>query len=95
MIQLRHVYKTFFKGKSNEVNALQDVTMTIEKGQFVTITGPSGSGKSTMLHIIEGIDSPDQGDCVVDGINLAKASDFVREGSKSKDGNCFAGFWTV
>jgi putative ABC transport system ATP-binding protein len=84
MIQLRHVYKTFFKGKSNEVNALQDVTMTIEKGQFVTITGPSGSGKSTMLHIIEGIDSPDQGDCVVDGINLAKASDFVRAKARNQ-----------
>ena len=84
MIQLRHVYKTFFKGKSNEVNALQDVTMTIEEGQFVTITGPSGSGKSTLLHVMEGIDCPDQGDCIVEEINLAKASDSVRAKARNQ-----------
>ena len=84
MIQLRHVYKTFFKGKSNEVNALQDVTMTIEEGQFATITGPSGSGKSTLLYVMEGIDCPDQGDCIVEGINLAKASDSVRAKARNQ-----------
>ena len=53
MIQLNHVYKTFFKGKDTEVHALDDVTMTVKDGDFVTITGPSGSGKSTLslIHI--------------------------------------------
>lgn len=41
MIQLNHVYKTFFKGKDTEVHALDDVTMKVKDGDFVTITGPS------------------------------------------------------
>ena len=65
MIQLNHVYKTFFKGKDMEVRALDDVTMTVKDGDFVTITGPSGSGKSTLMR-------------VVDGIDLAKSSDKKR-----------------
>ena len=78
MIQLNHVYKTFFKGKDTEVHALDDVTMTVKDGDFVTITGPSGSGKSTLMRVIEGMECADQGNCILNGIDLAKSSDKKR-----------------
>lgn len=78
MIQLNHVYKTFFKGKDMEVHALDDVTMTVKDGDFVTITGPSGSGKSTLMRVVEGMECADQGNCILNGIDLAKSSDKKR-----------------
>ena len=78
MIQLNHVYKTFFKGKDMEVRALDDVTMTVKDGDFVTITGPSGSGKSTLMRVVEGMECADQGNCILNGIDLAKSSDKKR-----------------
>lgn len=78
MIQLNHVYKTFFKGKDTEVHALDDVTMKVKDGDFVTITGPSGSGKSTLMRVIEGMECADQGNCILNGIDLAKSSDKKR-----------------
>lgn len=78
MIQLNHVYKTFFKGKDTEVHALDDVTMTVKDGDFVTITGPSGSGKSTLMRVVEGMECADQGNCILNGIDLAKSSDKKR-----------------
>ena len=78
MIQLNLVYKTFFKGKDTEVHALDDVTMTVKDGDFVTITGPSGSGKSTLMRVVEGMECADQGNCILNGIDLAKSSDKKR-----------------
>lgn len=78
MIQLNHVYKTFFKGKDTEVHALDDVTMKVKDGDFVTITGPSGSGKSTLMRVVEGMECADQGNCILNGIDLAKSSDKKR-----------------
>jgi len=78
VIQLNHVYKTFFKGKDTEVHALDDVTMTVKDGDFVTITGPSGSGKSTLMRVVEGMECADQGNCILNGIDLAKSSDKKR-----------------
>jgi len=57
------------------VFALDDVSLKIEKGEFVTISGPSGSGKSTLLHIIGGLDRPDQGKVIWEGKNIRKFSD--------------------
>jgi putative ABC transport system ATP-binding protein len=57
------------------ISALSDVSVTIAHGTFAAITGPSGSGKSTLANIIGGIDAPDRGQVIVDGIDLARARD--------------------
>lgn len=59
-IQIQHLRKTFSSGDILTIG-LDDVSLSITQGQFVTITGPSGSGKSTLLYLIGGIDRPDQG----------------------------------
>jgi putative ABC transport system ATP-binding protein len=58
-----------------EVYALRAVDLSLCRGEFVAVVGPSGSGKSTLANIIGGLDKPDSGQAVVDGINLAHASD--------------------
>ena len=66
MIQVEHLSKVYGKGE-NEVVALNDVSFSIKKGEFVAIIGASGSGKSTLLHILGGIDRPTSGEVIVDG----------------------------
>lgn len=66
--------KTYTLG-DEVVHALDNVSLTIEKGDFVAICGPSGSGKSTLANVIGGLDQPDSGSVVVDGVDLAKAKD--------------------
>ena len=57
------------------MKALDNVSLTVEKGDFIAICGPSGSGKSTLANVIGGLDQPDEGSVVVDGVDLAKAKD--------------------
>ena len=75
MICLKDVSKIYNQGKANETQALQHVTLTIKKGDMVSITGPSGSGKSTLLHIIAGIDAQTSGVYEYDGNDVRKMSD--------------------
>lgn len=63
------VGKVFGKG-SNQVTALNGISLSIEKGEFVAIVGASGSGKSTLLHILGSVDKPTYGTVVVDGVDL-------------------------
>ena len=60
ILRVEHLSKIYGKGE-NEVRALDDVSFSVEKGQFVAIIGPSGSGKSTLLHILGGVDRPTKG----------------------------------
>jgi putative ABC transport system ATP-binding protein len=66
IVQCEHVSKTYQQGKI-QVQALNDVSLTVEQGGFVALSGPSGSGKTTMLNIIGGLDLADSGRVVVDG----------------------------
>ena len=66
ILRASHLCKTYGKGE-NEVRALDDVSFSIEKGEFVAIVGTSGSGKSTLMHILGGVDRPDSGSVYMDG----------------------------
>ena len=66
ILRIEHLTKIYGKGE-NEVRALDDVSFSVEKGQFVAIIGPSGSGKSTLLHILGGVDVPTSGKVFMDG----------------------------
>lgn len=66
ILRVEHLSKIYGQGE-NEVRALDDVSFSIEKGQFVAIVGPSGSGKSTLLHILGGVDRPTSGKVFLEG----------------------------
>ena len=66
ILKVEHLSKIYGQGE-NEVRALDDVSFSVEKGQFVAIIGPSGSGKSTLLHILGGVDRPTSGKVWVEG----------------------------
>ncbi len=69
LIELRNISKIYRLG-SEDVIALNDVSLDIEKGEFISIIGPSGSGKSTLMHILGCLESPSKGDYFFGGINV-------------------------
>lgn len=74
MIELRHVSRVFNVG-GQEVRAMDDVSLTISRGDYVSIMGPSGSGKSTLLNIIGLLDTPDSGSYLLQGRDVTGLSD--------------------
>jgi putative ABC transport system ATP-binding protein len=66
LIDLRDVVKTYETG-AGDVNVLQDITLKVSSGEFISVVGPSGSGKSTLLNMITGIDRPTSGQVFVGG----------------------------
>jgi putative ABC transport system ATP-binding protein len=73
-VELKHVTRTYKMG-DEVLHALSDVTLSVEPGDFIAITGPSGSGKSTLANIIGGLDVADSGQVLVGGLDLARAGD--------------------
>lgn len=65
ILRVENLYKTYGQGE-NKVNALDGVSFSVNKGEFVAIVGPSGSGKSTLLHILGGVDKPTSGKVYMD-----------------------------
>jgi putative ABC transport system ATP-binding protein len=74
MISLENVSRYYAAGERS-VHALERVSLTIARHEFVAVAGPSGCGKSTLLHLIAGLDRPTAGEIVVDGLNLTTADD--------------------
>jgi putative ABC transport system ATP-binding protein len=72
-LELQQVSKTYGSG-ANEVHALCDVDLVVERGELVAVMGPSGSGKSTLLTIAGSLEEPSTGAVLVDGIDLANVS---------------------
>ena len=69
LLEVKNICKTYGNGET-AVKALKDVSFSVPKGEYVAIVGESGSGKSTLLNMIGGMDIPDEGEVIVDGVNL-------------------------
>lgn len=73
LVELRSVCKSFRKGDET-ITPLDNISMDIEAGDFISLMGPSGTGKSTLLNLVSGIDRPDSGTLTVDGVDVTKLS---------------------
>ena len=74
MISLQKVSR-YYQAGERSVHALEAVSLTIERHEFVAVVGPSGCGKSTLMHLVAGLDRPTAGEIVVDGLSLTTADD--------------------
>ncbi len=74
LIQLQNVYKIYGEGRENQVNALDGVSLEIDRGEFVAVIGASGSGKSTMMNILGCLDVPTYGEYYLDGVPIREKS---------------------
>ena len=74
ILRVENLCKTYGKGE-NEVKALDHVSFTVNKGEFIAIIGPSGSGKPTLLHILGGVDKPTSGKVFMDGCDVYAQND--------------------
>lgn len=73
IVSVEHVSRSFLNGEI-QVNALSDICLTLQPGEFTAMVGPSGSGKTTLLNQIGGLDRPTQGDIVIDGQAMSTLS---------------------
>ena len=69
ILEIKNLSKVYGKGET-AVKALDDVSFSVKKGEFVCIIGPSGSGKSTLLHLLGGVDRPTNGKVLIDQTNI-------------------------
>ena len=74
ILKVENLTKTYGKG-TTKVTALDNVSFSVEKGEFVAIVGASGSGKSTLLHLLGGVDRPTSGKVIIDGNDIYKMND--------------------
>jgi putative ABC transport system ATP-binding protein len=78
MIELRHIHKTFNKGKPSQVSALKDLSLKVENGEFVVLVGPNGSGKTSLLNIIAGAEYPNEGEVCFDDRKVTQLPEYRR-----------------
>lgn len=74
VIRVQHVSKHYVRG-GEEVPVLSDIDFAIQRGDFLALMGPSGSGKSTLLNLIAGLDLPNAGAIIVDGVDITQLDD--------------------
>ena len=75
LIQIKDVYKIYGEGLESEVRALDGVSLSIDRGEFVAIVGQSGSGKSTMMNVLGCLDIPTRGEYFLDGTDVQELTD--------------------
>ncbi len=75
IIEMEDITKSFFIGKSNQLDILKNIHLNVKKGEFVAIIGTSGSGKSTLMNIIGALDRQTSGRYILDGIDISQISD--------------------
>ena len=75
LIDIRNLYKIYNEGKESEVRALDGVTLSIDRGEFVAIIGASGSGQSTLMNILGCLDVPTYGDYILNGTDVTDRTD--------------------
>ena len=78
MLEISHVFKTFNAGTVNEKRALNDLSLTLREGDFVTVIGGNGAGKSTMLNAVAGVFPVDEGSISIDGVDVSKLPEHKR-----------------
>ncbi len=78
MLELRGIVKTYNHGKPNEINVLRGADLVVDQGEVVALVAPSGAGKSTLLHIAGLLDTPDQGQVLINGQDMTGKSDRKR-----------------
>ena len=78
MLELKHVYKTFNPGTVNQKVALNDLSLTMREGEFLTVIGGNGAGKSTMLNAVAGTWLPDSGSVVIGGTDVSRLPEHKR-----------------
>ena len=77
VLVVKDLCKKYGQGES-EINALDHISFSVERGEFVAIVGASGSGKSTLLNMLGGIDNPTEGTCIIDNKDISRMSEDER-----------------
>ncbi len=95
IIRLENVHRHFQMG-TETVRALNGVSLTVQRGEFLGVAGPSGSGKSTLMHLLGGLDHPTEGEIWVDGENIARLDeDGLAAYRRRRVGFIFQGFHLI
>jgi putative ABC transport system ATP-binding protein len=76
MLTLKNITKVFNEGTQDEKHALDDFSLEVADGDFITIIGSNGAGKTTLLNVIAGTEEPDEGQLIVDNQDVTKWPDF-------------------
>lgn len=87
VVDIRDITKTYQMGKM-ELQVLKGITMTVRRGEFISIMGPSGSGKSTLMNILGALDQPTEGEYFLDGVDMSR----LKEGDLARIRNKKIGF---